>query len=200
MGAAGLVPLYMYDRWETLSGRQLWLSDLGHNVDQGCHGTVFFTAVEEGRTTGQEFSHQQSSQITRKICYKLIRTDRHTCSSWWEWNLCHSGSTRIIFGCNNGSYRYLELAQTSVSQLLFMKLFMQWAQGNLLACPSSTHSLGVIQCERLWPDTWRLQLSLHNCCRLVLPYQAVQHATDGTRKWGGGGVLLLTTIPAPHLQ
>ena len=30
------------------------------------------------------------------------------------------------------------------------------------------------------PDTRRLQLPLDGCCRLVLPYHAVQHATDGT--------------------
>ena len=34
--------------------------------------------------------------------------------------------------------------------------------------------------RRLWPDTKRLQLPLDDCCRLVLPYHAVQHATDGT--------------------
>ena len=34
--------------------------------------------------------------------------------------------------------------------------------------------------RRLWPDTRRLQLPLDDCCRLVLPYHAVQHATDGT--------------------
>ena len=33
---------------------------------------------------------------------------------------------------------------------------------------------------RLWPDRRRLQLPLDDCCRLVLPYHAVQHATDGT--------------------
>ena len=34
--------------------------------------------------------------------------------------------------------------------------------------------------RRLWPDSWRLQLPLYDCCRLVLPYHAVKHATDGT--------------------
>ena len=34
--------------------------------------------------------------------------------------------------------------------------------------------------RRLWPDTRRLQLPLDDCCRLVLPYHAIQHATDGT--------------------
>ena len=29
-------------------------------------------------------------------------------------------------------------------------------------------------------NTWRLQLPLKNRCRLVLPYHAIQHATDGT--------------------
>ena len=33
---------------------------------------------------------------------------------------------------------------------------------------------------RLWPDTRRLQLPLHDCCRLVLPYNAVQQSTDAT--------------------
>ena len=32
----------------------------------------------------------------------------------------------------------------------------------------------------LCPDTRRLQLPLDHCCRLVLPYNAVQHSTDGT--------------------
>ena len=34
--------------------------------------------------------------------------------------------------------------------------------------------------QRLWPDTRRLQLPLDDCCRLVLPYHAEQHATDVT--------------------
>ena len=34
--------------------------------------------------------------------------------------------------------------------------------------------------RRLWPDTRRLQLPLDDCCRLVLPYHAIQHSTDGT--------------------
>ena len=34
--------------------------------------------------------------------------------------------------------------------------------------------------RRLWPDTRRLQLPLDDCCRLVLSFYAVQHATDGT--------------------
>ena len=34
--------------------------------------------------------------------------------------------------------------------------------------------------RRLWPDTRRLQLPVDDCCRLVLPYHAKQHATDGT--------------------
>ena len=32
---------------------------------------------------------------------------------------------------------------------------------------------------RLWPDWWRLQLPFDDCCRLVLPYHVVEHATDG---------------------
>ena len=32
----------------------------------------------------------------------------------------------------------------------------------------------------LWPVTGRLQLFLDGCYRLVLPYQAFQHAIDGT--------------------
>ena len=34
--------------------------------------------------------------------------------------------------------------------------------------------------RRLWPNTWRLQLLLDDCCRLVPPYHVVQHATDRT--------------------
>ena len=34
--------------------------------------------------------------------------------------------------------------------------------------------------RRLWPYTRRLQLLLDDCCRLVLLYHAIQHATDGT--------------------
>ena len=34
--------------------------------------------------------------------------------------------------------------------------------------------------RRLWPDMRRLQFPLDYCCRLMLPYNAVQHATDGT--------------------
>ena len=34
--------------------------------------------------------------------------------------------------------------------------------------------------QRLWPNTWRLQLPLDDCYRLVLPYHALQHAVDGT--------------------
>ena len=34
--------------------------------------------------------------------------------------------------------------------------------------------------RRLWPDTRRLQLPMDDCCRLVLTYHALQHATDGT--------------------
>ena len=34
--------------------------------------------------------------------------------------------------------------------------------------------------RNLWPDTRRLQLPLDDRCRLVLPYNAEQHATDGT--------------------
>ena len=34
--------------------------------------------------------------------------------------------------------------------------------------------------RRLWPDTRRLQLPLGDCYRLVLPYHAKQHGTDGT--------------------
>ena len=34
--------------------------------------------------------------------------------------------------------------------------------------------------RRLWPDTRRLQLPLDDCRRLVLPYHAIQHATDVT--------------------
>ena len=34
--------------------------------------------------------------------------------------------------------------------------------------------------RRLWPDTRRLQLPLDDCCRLVLPYYAIEHATDAT--------------------
>ena len=34
--------------------------------------------------------------------------------------------------------------------------------------------------QKLCPDTWRLQLPLDDCCKLVLPYHAVQQATDGT--------------------
>ena len=34
--------------------------------------------------------------------------------------------------------------------------------------------------QKLWPDTRRPQLPLDDCCRLVLPYHAIQHATDGT--------------------
>ena len=47
--------------------------------------------------------------------------------------------------------------------------------------------------RRLWLDTWRLQLPLCNCCRLVLPYHVVQHATDEhisndpSQAEGGGG-------------
>ena len=36
------------------------------------------------------------------------------------------------------------------------------------------------QSARRWPDTRRLRLPLDDCCRLVLPYHALQHATDGT--------------------
>ena len=32
----------------------------------------------------------------------------------------------------------------------------------------------------LQPDTWRLQLLLENRCKLVLPYQVMQHAIDET--------------------
>ena len=34
--------------------------------------------------------------------------------------------------------------------------------------------------RRLWPDMRRLQLPLDDCCRLVPPHHARQHATDGT--------------------
>ena len=38
------------------------------------------------------------------------------------------------------------------------------------------------QCaRRLWPDTMRLQLPLDDCCRLVLPYNAV-HSIQETKQ------------------
>ena len=32
--------------------------------------------------------------------------------------------------------------------------------------------------HRLWPDSWKMQLPLNDCCRLVLPYRAIKRATD----------------------
>ena len=34
--------------------------------------------------------------------------------------------------------------------------------------------------RRLWPDTWRMQLPLDDCYRLVFSYHASHHATDRT--------------------
>ena len=56
--------------------------------------------------------------------------------------------------------------------------------------------------QRLWPDSWRLQLPLDDCCRLMLPYHALKHATDGTDPRDpdrmGAKVLLLAIIPVPQ--
>ena len=58
--------------------------------------------------------------------------------------------------------------------------------------------------RRLWPDTRRLQLPLDDCCRLVLPYNAVhiipqtkQIPNDPPRR--GRKVLLLAIIPVPRI-
>ena len=54
--------------------------------------------------------------------------------------------------------------------------------------------------RRLWPDTRRLQLPLDDCCRLVLPYHAKQHVTDGTDPGWGRKILLLAIIPVPQFS
>ena len=57
--------------------------------------------------------------------------------------------------------------------------------------------------QRLWPDTRRLQLPLDDCCRLVLPYNAVHSINRRNRSlmtlpgWGRK-VLLLAIIPVPR--
>ena len=117
-------------------------------------GTVSFTAVEEGKVTVQDFSHQQSSQITRNICYRLIRTGRRTCSRWWEWNICHSGSICVMFGCisgNKGIYNWLKYPFHSDC------LWNCSCNGHSLSCPSSTHALGVVQ----WKMEYKIPRKYH---------------------------------------
>ena len=63
-------------------------------------------------------------------------------------------------------------AYTSASTDARAALAPQWSGGTRVRHWQSA--------RRLWPDTKRLQLPLDDCCRLVLPYHAVQHATDGT--------------------
>ena len=63
-GAVGLTSLY--DRWENTFWKTLMTIWFGAQYKIK-DGTVSFTAVEERKVTGQEFSHQQSSQITRNM-------------------------------------------------------------------------------------------------------------------------------------
>ena len=51
-----------------------------------------------------------------------------------------------------------------------------------------------------WPNTWRLQLPLDDFCRLVIPYDAIKHATDGTDPCDPPRMGAKITTTSKHLE